>query len=1518
MEPCQPEAMSGTIPVDLPPSPPARQTTKDLTMWKRIFAASRFDKRFSDRRKQVARRRLRIEAVERRRLMATDLASITGLAVIDVEGDGISATDPPVLVDNANNLVEPGTAGATGVTIQLFRDDGANPGVFESDDTLVGTTVSDTTTGRYRFDRLTVDQYFVVQDNVDGLDDPAAQLVDITEADGERTVAIDEFADQVERNIVVTPASATSIDFQNPVSGTLGGQRDVQLTLDNNSGQFTFFLNANGGQVGINSGSGATGTAIIQYDGPDNAITIDPDGLGGVSLEGVTADDPNPSGGVLVFNVDAQLAGDTVDIEVFSGAGNSSTATFDIPIGSTIATDPQVEVLVPLDSFTTVAGTGADFANVGAIEVSVNLVTPDNDIDLELIEARRADVFVANLENILPLTLSGTVFIDVSDTGTNDGVQAANEANFTDPVTVQLFVDDGSPFDEGTATPIATTTTNTVGDYFFDDLDPGEYRVAIPASQFVDNRANASANGVLFGFTSSLLGANAPDPDDDIDLDDNGELLASGAIVSDPITLQSRTEPTDDEDIDVNGDRPDDSTNTTLDFGVLPQIDLAINKTLQSSSVITPGGTAVFRLTVTNNGPIDATGVTVVDTLPAGLTFAGLDNNGTLTATQNGQDVTIVIGDLEAVDIAGNGGVIEFDLIADIADGQTTDVINNVVVSTLDQFDIDDTNNADAEPVNLISTDLRIDKTAVTDPIAAGGTLVYQITVTNDGPDDATGVFVTDALPGNVTFVSGNVQLPGEDGTADNSNLVVQDANDDSLITINIGDVANGASAIVTLTTTVDVDSVDTVTNPATVGVNPDTDPNPANDTSSTTDPIVRNVDLAIDKTFTPTGTNGSVAGGTGQYTLTVVNNGPGVARGVTVVDVLPDGVNFVSQDAGSDATGLTQDGGDDNDGDDLDRLNFTLPDIAPGAANTQTITFNVSIDDGVSGTLSNTATVATTDIDTVDTNNTDTADFTPGLSFDLTIDKTVNLATATPGLNTETLTYTIVVTNDAASASTAPNVQVTDVIPEGLTAVSVDAPGGVASFDTASRLVTVDYASLTPGQSATFTINAAVQSSATGNADGDDADTDADDIVNTATVASTTNAADETNANNNTDTAQTDLTPSFDLQVVKTLDPAEPDANFDPGEDVAFNVVVTNVGPSDSVDFVLSDPVPAGLTFVSGNIGGTAATLVGGVPTFAGLNLAAGGSTTAVLNFTVNTDADGTIVNTASVPDNIPGENNVQPNSDSATITAVPVVVPTADVTVTKTDGVTTSNVGDQLTYTITATNNGPSPADAVTITDNLPDELTFVSATGPGGAAITPNTDGDVVFNGGTLASGASFTVTILATIDAGTTGTITNPVTVTTTTVETDTTNNAASDTTTVNVPDPNTSSIAGTVFVDLNDNGIQDAGEAGIAGVTLNLTGTDVDGNAVDQTEMTDADGNYLFDNLAAGTYSVAEVQPAAFRDGQDSIGTGATGAVAADDVFSQIGLGQDVDAVDFDFGELPQPLSKRRFLASFNG
>lgn len=77
------------------------------------------------------------------------------------------------------------------------------------------------------------------------------------------------------------------------------------------------------------------------------------------------------------------------------------------------------------------------------------------------------------------------------------------------------------------------------------------------------------------------------------------------------------------------------------------------------------------------------------------------------------------------------------------------------------------------------------------------------------------------------------------------------------------------------------------------------------------------------------------------------------------------------------------------------------------------------------------------------------------------------------------------------------------------------------------------------------------------------------------------------------------------------------------------------------------------------------------------------------------------------------------------------------------------------------------------------------------------------------------------------------------------------------------------ICGVVYHDRNNNGIQDAGEEGIAGVTLRLMDSDL--NFTGDEVTTNADGSYCFTELVAGEYHIQEIQPENYLDGIDTAG-----------------------------------------------
>ena len=228
----------------------------------------------------------------------------------------------------------------------------------------------------------------------------------------------------------------------------------------------------------------------------------------------------------------------------------------------------------------------------------------------------------------------------------------------------------------------------------------------------------------------------------------------------------------------------------------------------------------------------------------------------------------------------------------------------------------------------------------------------------------------------------------------------------------------------------------------------------------------------------------------------------------------------------------------------------------------------------------------------------------------------------------------------------------------------------------------------------------------------------------------------------------------------VSTGIPVESDADLEMGMTAApagitlsnilvYTISVTNSGPAVATNVLITDTLPAGAAYVSSGCNCAIGTndLTGGVLTFTTNTLAVGSNVT--FTITVIPDAVGYITNLA-----VASSDEPDPNVNNAQTNVTFVGAPSADM------GVTLSGVpnpvmdGANVTYTVVAINNGPSTATGVMVTNNLPAAFVLMTNQTHLSQGTVTNLNSVISWNVGTLGSGSSATMTIVAGVGLGNT--------------------------------------------------------------------------------------------------------------------------------------------------------------------
>jgi uncharacterized repeat protein (TIGR01451 family) len=547
-----------------------------------------------------------------------------------------------------------------------------------------------------------------------------------------------------------------------------------------------------------------------------------------------------------------------------------------------------------------------------------------------------------------------------------------------------------------------------------------------------------------------------------------------------------------------------------------------VTKTVTKDNPL-PLDRVVYPIVVKNIGDGDATGVQVLDKLPSGVTFSSA------RMTVGNYDFVTGIWNIGPIDAGGSEVLLILATVNGGTGGQT--ITNTAAIDSVDQTDpVPENDSDDAEFTVQEGIFTALTKTVTDDTPDEDQTIVFTISVRNDGPSDATGLILDDKLPAGLTYDSHTGVGNYNEATGE----------------WNIGSLPSGATAVLDLTVTVDAGTGgEQITNTASVKEvdQPNSGGTPADVTINVKMPGATGVDIAVTKTVdiaNPSETERVV------FTVTAKNNGTIIADGIQIEDVVPEGLTvtdiFESSGIYSEITGIWE------------------VDAALGTGLFETLTITARVDLGQAGKMI-TNEACLTNVDPVDSNpNNDCGSVDVTVStIDLAVTKTVSNENPLPF---DQIVYTIGVENIGDGEAT--GVKVLDKLPIGVGFNS--AQPTVGRYDFGTGIWDFELEGIDAGVREELLILATVNS-------GSDGQT----ITNTAAIDS----VDQTDPVPENDSADAVIT--VQETIFTTLTKTVTDFQPAEGQPIVFTITVKNgSSTANATGLILEDQLPAGLTYDS------------------------------------------------------------------------------------------------------------------------------------------------------------------------------------------------------------------------------------------------------------------------------------------------------------------------------------------------
>jgi len=704
-----------------------------------------------------------------------------------------------------------------------------------------------------------------------------------------------------------------------------------------------------------------------------------------------------------------------------------------------------------------------------------------------------------------------------------------------------------------------------------------------------------------------------------------------------------------------------------------------VTTTITGPARLNPGQpSGNYTATFTNVGSAQAAGVVQTVTLPAGVTSVQFPNDATYNETTR----IITFGAATVTTLNGRASnTYQFSFTAPKQAGALT-LTSNVSTSTSEGA------NAAANQATLTATlnmvaDVAVTIAVPTNPVVAGQTGTFNLSLSNIGTSDAATPTAQVQLPAGLT----GVNVTGSNGLTGSYNPTT------GMISYTF---PNGNAALASgFTAASSITFTAPATGPVTATATTGTSTYEAGQTANNVAMVVLNITPAFDVSTSISGPTTTVAGTLTTFMVLTANAGPSPASSVTQMVQLPANLSdvFVSNNGTYDITSGI--------------VTFpTLAMLANGAMVNNTISFTAP-----SSGFTVTASVTPTTSDLFPGNNTAAAPATT-VSAATTAQANVYTSISLPQTDVapgSSLVFTVTSSNNGPAAAS--NVVQRVSFPTGLTGVVITGGG---TYDATTGIVTFPVAA-SLASSATTVRTITVTAPAAGTV---------------LAIASVSSATSDPMPADNAASAVAVISPRAD--VATTLQGPQTTVA---GQSVTYTVTMANNGSSVATNVVQTVQIPAGLAGVNAGTGTYDATT--GIVTFPAIaSQAVGNTQTNTITFTAptNNSFTGTAYVSSSTPDATPGNN-------MATVTTT--TQRNADVVVSLA-GPAATVVGSPVTYAVTTTNNGPSIATGQTTTVQIPAGLGVANVNITGGGTYT-NTTGVVTFPAVTeQAVGAAGTIT------------------------------------------------------------------------------------------------------------------------------------------------------------------------------